>query len=487
MNKQSVGQTPNLSQGATDPAGANTPAPGDSRPLVGGDTHSAAHTAAPWPTQGKLASDDKPTAEQNEAFRKLLDESPWEREERKREKERQEKFMENYAKGKQAELEIAKIKTGRSIPPGVVKPENVILEIAMNSSKTTELHYLFDPFLPRKQVVGFFGRGATAKSSFLATLAARVSDHACTLWISTEEVIDWITVRHIKCGADEATLFAVKAIVTATDDDGRAIATDFNIYSHLEPAIRQASSTADGIHISSRPLRLVVLDTAVALTTWGKGESANDDGGVKRLMSFLKGLAEKYDLTIAVIGHSNKGKHDQLTDMVAGSAAWTNSPRQAFIHLRDQRGKDCFVIVAAKHSLTGPFAAEYMTEPVHILTTRPDGNNSVLCQAQLSPAKWGYDAVQEIVNAALGKEDDREEADEPRSSSKQQGIAEIVAAIRKLLTEGYERIDRGMVTEAIGRPLNKRHLIAADEELVAAGDVITTRGQSGAIFYELKK
>lgn len=54
------------------------------------------------------------------------------------------------------------------------KPEDIVLEVAMSSDTTVQLNYLVEPWLPTKQVIGFYGRGGTAKSSFVATHAAKV-------------------------------------------------------------------------------------------------------------------------------------------------------------------------------------------------------------------------------------------------------------------------------------------------------------------------
>jgi hypothetical protein len=151
-------------------------------------------------------------------------------------------------------------------------PPIITLEFAMSSDTATiTLEYLLDPFLPAKCVVGAYGRGSTAKSSFYGTIAAHISTYASTLWVSVEEPDDWIKARHIKCGGHDMTLAIVKAVASKKDAQGRVIASSFNIYEHLEPAIVAASagfSKAD-----KPPLRLVVLDTAVGLTGWAKNES----------------------------------------------------------------------------------------------------------------------------------------------------------------------------------------------------------------------
>lgn len=67
-------------------------------------------------------------------------------------------------------------------PP--IDPAAIVLEWAMPKNiASLKMGYLADPFLPAKCVVGFFGRGGTAKSSFLATLAAGISGDWFTLWV----------------------------------------------------------------------------------------------------------------------------------------------------------------------------------------------------------------------------------------------------------------------------------------------------------------
>lgn len=117
----------------------------------------------------------------------------------------------------------------------------ITLEFAMASDTATiKVEYLLDPFLPSKCVVGYFGRGSTAKSSFLASMAAGVSGVASTLWVSVEESADWVKVRHIKCGGVDGTLAIVKAVASKEDAQGRVIASSFNVYEHLDAAIAQA-------------------------------------------------------------------------------------------------------------------------------------------------------------------------------------------------------------------------------------------------------
>lgn len=303
-----------------------------------------------------------------------------------------------------ADKEILKEEIRQGKPnqlPKQADPNSIKLEFAMSTDTVdVGLNYLLDPYLPERCVVGFYGRGSSAKSSFVATMAAHISSVASTLWISVEELKDWIKVRHVKAGGADATLQVVTAVVTQKDNHGRAVGSSFNVYEHLEPAIRAAKTNLMNVpHEYSRPLKLVVLDTAVALTTWTASAGPNSDEGVKKLMAHLQGLAEAHDLTIAVIGHANKGKREYLADSVMGSAAWVNSPRLSFLHAADVRGEYQYVAVVAKTNLVW-FGVPYTTAQVHTLYKRKDGPDSVLVKANPGVIVWGRRESEEMWDEA---------------------------------------------------------------------------------------
>lgn len=394
----------------------------------------------------------------------------------------------SFERKAELDLEKERIKSQRAsgaVMPRPADPDSIILEVAMTGASTTKLEYIIDPWLPKQQVIGFYGRGGTAKSSFVATLAAQMSEDASTLWVSTEELSDWIRVRHIKAGGADGTLMVVKAVVTRTDIAGRATASNFNIYEHLEAAIIKAKQQADEIHaFAPRPLRLVVLDTAVALTTWGASESPNSDAGVKRLMAYLQSLCEKHVVTIAVIGHSNKGKHDELSDSVAGALAWVSSPRQAFLHLHDKRAKNHFVVCTVKHSLTAFFATTYSTTPIHTLATRAEGSDTVLCRVDAWPIEWDYEHARMMIDAARG-EAGQGGGTASRKQAKERSVSAIIATVVELLDEGG-KVDRKAVHDRLGYEPSRRHWIDADTGLAVTHEVITTTGEHGRLYYERK-
>lgn len=365
------------------------------------------------------------------------------------------------AQAELAKLERAKLTTGVALPP-LADPSTITLEFAMATDiQTVKLEFLLDPFLPAKSVVCFAGRGGTAKSSFLATMAAHISPFASTLWVSVEEQKDWIKTRHIKAGGVSGSLGVVAAVAGKKDAHGRVIGSSFNIYEHLEPAITKAK--AGLVEMGMPPLRLVVLDTAVGLTAWVKGESPNDDAAVKKLLGYLQALAEAHGVTVAFIQHSNKGKHDYFADTVAGASAWTNSPRLSFVHARDRREEHTYVLRVAKSNLTQAFATPYKTVPVHVLHERDEGGDTVLCRVDPGKNVWGEEESMDLYMEATRRPKEDDESGGMRPPSPVDGV---VSHVVEMVTATTGPVTREMVERQLGRPVDRRDWLKVEAALL---------------------
>lgn len=371
------------------------------------------------------------------------------------------------------------------ITPDLSAPSTVTLEFAMSSDTATiTLEYLLDPFLPARCVVGAFGRGSTAKSSFYATVAAHISSYASTLWVSVEEPADWIKARHIKCGGQEHTLAVVKAVASKKDAQGRVIASSFNIYEHLEPAIADACA---GFSLAQKPpLRLVTLDTAVGLTGWAKGESPNDDASVKKLLGYLQALAERHNLTIIAIGHANKGKHEYFADTVMGASAWTNSPRLSFVHASDIREDYSYVMRVAKTNFD-PFGVPYQTEPVHTLFERAHGPDTVLVKVTPGNIVWGETASMEMFMDATKKprDDDGPSSDQPmpRAQTLPESVLQALVDMALSLDSPLQFVTREQVHERIGKVVDRARWRRIEDHLHNHPQVVVTRGDKNRAEY----
>ena len=398
--------------------------------------------------------------------------------------ERIAKMTEDIRLAEEAKYETAKLKAGVAITPPMAPMDAIPMEVAMSrDTATVDLKYLVDPFLPSRCVVGFFGRGSTAKSSFVATMAAEISGEASTLWVSVEEPNDWIRVRHMKMGGVEGTLFVVTAVAQKADAHGRVTRSSFDVYEHLETSIVKAKRSADTMYNPPRPLKLVSLDTAVGLTGWRKGESPNDDASVKKLLAHLQGLAEKYDVTIAIIGHSNKGKHEYFADTVAGASAWTNSPRLSFVHATDIREEYSCVMRVAKTNLTTRFTTLYSTEPIHTLHHRDDGPDSVLCRVNLGPLVWGEEDSMRVFEEATKKPKDDDEFD---GGHKQSLVDKVMDAVLYAVDNVAQPVTREMIHAKLGREVARREWGKVDERL-RLGDfiyrVVIESGPQNSVIY----
>ncbi|MFG1216965.1 PriCT-2 domain-containing protein [Xanthobacter flavus] len=350
-----------------------------------------------------------------------------------------------------------------------VNPEEIRLEFAMlDSVATLKLDYLFDPFLPVGCVVGFYGRGSSAKTSLLASMAAQISHWgASTLWLSVEELTEWIKVRHVNSGGIEETLAVLAAVPIKKNAQGHVISSSINVYDHLEPAIGKAR--ADFKEKGKPPLRFVVLDTAVGLTAWGKGESPNDDSAVKKLLAFLQALAEKHSLTIAIVGHANKGTHEHFADIVMGASAWVNSPRLSFVHAEDRREPYSYVMRTAKSNLGAHFGMMYKTVPVHVLHRRewadPDGSaDVVLCKIQPSPIVWGNSGATELWEDATTKPKDEGEAGMGRAG-RATIAAKLLECLVKVVHASDHPVSRHEVHYHFGREVHGKEWTKVEDRL----------------------
>lgn len=294
------------------------------------------------------------------------------------------------------------------------------------TEETAVMEHYIDPWLPKGIVVGVYGRGESGKSSWVSTMVAQASNQVSTLWISSEEDLTNIAVRYTKSGGQPNTLKLLSGAPTLTGSDKIEV---FDVYGRLERVVNDAQEQAR----ADRPLGVVVLDAIGALVTWPKGDNANDDGSVKRLIAHLHTLSQRYGVTIVIIGHMNKNpKTEHVADAVNGSLSWTSSVRRAFLFYKD-KGSDSdydFYVRTAKANTGTHFASSYRTVPVHTIHQRVDGPGEVLCKVEFtSPPVWGEAEISRLINDS--PEDDPNHTVKAKRKEKENAkIACVVQAIK---------------------------------------------------------
>jgi hypothetical protein len=191
-----------------------------------------------------------------------------------------------------------------------------------------------------------------------------------------------------------------------------------------------------------------VLDTIVALTTWDKQAGANSDEGVKRLMAFLRGIAERHSVTIAVVGHANKGKHDHFADSVMGATAWTTSPRLSFMHAKDRTTEDQIIVRLAKGNEVPEFAQMFRLHRVHDLAQIADGPKAGMSKVEPLSRVWGSMKAEELWNEVTTVPKDYGDGDGGGyvDHSKTTVVSKVTAKLVEMVHAGQDQfITRGQV------------------------------------------
>lgn len=355
----------------------------------------------------------------------------------------------------------------------------------METAKTERIEYIHDPYFPKGKVVGAYGRGGTAKSSLLAALLVRISKKFSSLWVSSEEPADWIMTRHIKNEGKPGTLVVPTVIVRddQRDKDGRPFASSFGVFEDLEQVIIQSIALLK--ENGSPPLGVVALDAIVALVDWKASEQPNNDANVKRVIFYLESLAQKYDVTIWMIGHANKqqgkGINAELSDGVMGARAWVDSPRLSFMHFEDKHDENAFVVYSIKTNLGAFFAQDYKTKPVHILFQREGHNDSVLCGVDFGEIIWGRNEGRERVVEAITI--DEENANTERINRKKAIVDSIVAAVLEQIKATGSATRKQVESTLGGEEFSRRYWQDADAILSTVFNVRMQSGAHGALTY----
>ncbi|MEQ9534933.1 PriCT-2 domain-containing protein, partial [Marinobacter salarius] len=334
------------------------------------------------------------------------------------------------------------------------------IDVVVEEPSIVNIEYLDNPFIPKGQAIGFYGRGESGKSSAAATFCSRNSDRYSTLWITSEESPSHIITRHKHSGGHDKTMGVVSE-------------SGFDIYTHLEAAIKDSKKKL------AKPLGFVVLDAVVALVTWGKGESANDDGAVKRLIGFIDRMAQAEGVSILMVGHLNKGKgHEHIADAVLGATAWTSSVRLAYMLQKVPEEDYAGFIRTAKTNVNIHFGAFYRTIPVYQMAANIDGFKPSLCKIEFTSERiYGE---RNLIQAMADDDDVTAE----KVNAKQKRIDHIIDRALHVLQDGAEKTRADIQTGLGMLEPSRRDWLAVDESLIRRNVQIRT-GERNKNYYQL--
>jgi hypothetical protein len=357
------------------------------------------------------------------------------------------------------------------------------VQFVTGEEEVKAMTYLVDPFIPENAAVGLYGKGASGKSLFASTTAATLSKKGLgTLWVSSEEPADEIAVRYTKSGGQKHGL----APFTHRPEliQGKEKVT-FNVYEHLEPLIKQVKEQHE-LQATGFDLRLVVLDAIVTLVTFEKGESANDDKSVKRVMGFIHDLCQTHEVSILCLGHlrKNSSKDGGYEDMVMGAVAWTTSPRLSWMMGKAHDAEDDFesVLVTAKANKSVRAGCRLRTEPVVTTYKRENGPDDVLCRTvQVSDIAWGEADTERLYDALKGKPG--QSIKKTREELKRAKHDFILHCIRERGCKTRTEINAALNEEGIPE-LSKKQWPAVETALQLQSGVRITKSEHGVNIYQ---
>jgi len=143
-----------------------------------------------------------------------------------------------------------------------------------------------------------------------------------TIVINTEDGLsDTIVPRLIACGADMDRVH-----ILAEDTSNPEL---FKLDLHI-PALEAMIEELGNVE-------LIIIDP-VSNYLSGKADN-NKTGDVRNITSQLSQLAQRYNTSVLMLTHNNKGEKANATEKVLGSGAWVQSCRTAFGIGKDEDGK----------------------------------------------------------------------------------------------------------------------------------------------------
>lgn len=216
------------------------------------------------------------------------------------------------------------------------------------------VHWLWLDRIPLGKITLFSGAPGQLKSTAAMDVAARVSTgrvwpdgrpntlgpRGVLYFASEDDAADTLVPRLICAGADLKNVIIIKRSTVKAKADANEISGPVSLVTDklaLNELLKQHPDVA-----------LVVFD--VLISYLGKADS-NSDKDVRPLMDALKDIAEKRDIAILAIIHTNKKVGLAAVSRVSGSVSLAGGAREAWNFSRDKEDKTLFRMSLIKGNL----------------------------------------------------------------------------------------------------------------------------------------
>jgi hypothetical protein len=268
--------------------------------------------------------------------------------------------------------------------------------------------YLWDPYIPSDQLIALYGPSHTAKSIIALDWAARITTGA--MWPDKSPGTAPRKVLMLSAGEDATETVLKPRFVLAGGDPSRLHFVDvvkrfssdgdiFEDMAALDQDIPEISAALE----KDKNYAMVIVDPVT--NHLGK-KRTNVEEEVRPVLMKLRGIAEKHNVPVVIIGHLNKRPNGTAAlERMLGCAAFSGVPRTIYLTGPDNDTTERFRFVLAQERGLGSKAWKYKTQ---IAETVVDG--STVKQVLLS---WegNTDAVGQDVVDTLSREEKRTEND----------------------------------------------------------------------------
>lgn len=208
---------------------------------------------------------------------------------------------------------------------GPSEDERKVVLDYLSEHTSRPLRWLWDGIVPQGAATVWAGMGGVSKSTFALWFAGRVTrgvvqgtllnQPSTVLYVSHEDGIEDVVLPRAQANGVDTTRFA-RLGIRMKEAKGVLMPRFPDDIAAVEAAIRKSGA------------KVVIIDPIIS--TMGSGKDPNSLLDVREVIDPINELAQRLDIAIICIAHTNKGSTDARTS-VTGSGAWVDATRGTLI------------------------------------------------------------------------------------------------------------------------------------------------------------